>query len=109
MGDLASLIEWHYLDPPDEFEGRRNHTIFSSEFNPDYFTNNRNAFIDHPEFVWSIYVYQQNDSTLTIDGGQILSDGSSILEVDFGDVEVGEAIDATFVITLNKSGLDGTY
>ena len=109
MGDLASLIEWHYLDPPDEFERRRNHTIFSSEFNPDYFTNNRNAFIDHPEFVWSIYVDQQNDSTLTIDGGQILSDGSSILEVDFGDVEVGEAIDATFVITLNKSGLDGTY
>ena len=33
MGDLASLVAWNYLDPPDEFERRRNHTIYSQAYN----------------------------------------------------------------------------
>ena len=109
MGDLASLIQWHFIDPPDEFERRRNHTIFSSEFNPDYFTNNRNAYIDRPEFVWSIYVGQDNDSTITIEGGQEFADGGSIMDIDFGEVELGTTIDTSVAVTLNKSGADGTY
>jgi len=109
MGDLASLIEWHYLDPPDEFERRRNHTIFSSQFNPDYYTNNRNAYVDRPEFVWSIYVDQMNDSTITVAGGSSNSDGSSFLEIDYGSVIVGTTVSTSQSITLNKAGDDGTY
>ena len=109
MGDLASLIQWHYLDPPDEFERRRNHTIFSSEFNPNYFTNNRNAFIDRPEFVWSIYVDQANDSMISINGGSDNGSGSSTFVVDFGSVIVGQQIPTNQSITLNKTGDAGTY
>ena len=86
---LSSLVAWHYLDPPDEFERRRNHTIYSQAYNPSYYTNNRNAFVDRPEFVWSIYVDQQNDSSLTISGGTMAGDGTSTLDLDFGPVIVG--------------------
>ena len=109
MGDLASLIEWHYSDPPDEFEKRRNHTIFSQQLNPDYYTNNRNAYVDRPEFVWSIYVDQMNDSTITVAGGSSSANGSSALQLDFGSAIVGTNLNTTQSITLNKSGNDGTY
>jgi endonuclease I len=109
MGDLESLIEWHYLDPPDEFERRRNHTIFSQQFNPQYYTNNRNAYVDKPEFVWSIYVDQMNDSTITIAGGTNNANGSSSLQIDFGSAIVGANISASQSVILNKAGNDGTY
>lgn len=51
-GRLSTLLEWHRADPVDSFEIRRNNIIFS-------FQNNRNPFIDHPEFadkIWSVTV-----------------------------------------------------
>ena len=91
MGGLSALIAWHYLQPPDEFERRRNHTIYSSAYNPQYFTNNRNAYVDRPEFVWSVYVNQTNDSTITIDGGSASGNGESSLDLEFGPVIVGSS------------------
>lgn len=107
MGDLDSLIAWHYLDAPDEFERRRNHAIYSATLNPSFRTNNRNAFIDHPEFVWSIYMNQTNDTTLWI-GDLEPADGASTIDIDLGNILVGESI-APMSFTLNKSGNDGTY
>lgn len=109
MGDLSSVIAWHYLDPPDEFERRRNHVIFSSASNPSYFTNNRNAYIDRPEFVWSIYMDQQNDSMIEIDGGSNIGPGMTTLAIDFGAALVGASVPATQNVTLDKFGNDGTY
>ena len=109
MGDLSSLIAWHFLDTPDEFERHRNQAIYSSGLNPSYYTNNRNAYIDHPEYVWSVYVDQQNDSQITIAGGTTDSGGSSTLNVDLGRVFVGGAVPADQFFTLNKGGDDGTY
>jgi endonuclease I len=48
-GRLSTLLEWHELDPPDEYEKRRNHLIYVK------YQNNRNPFIDHPEFVSEIW------------------------------------------------------
>jgi len=109
MGDLTSLVEWHYLDPPDEFERRRNHTIYSQQFNSQYYTNNRNAYVDRPEFVWSIYVDQMNDSTITVAGGSDNANGSSVFLLDFGSAIVGTNVDASQTVRLNKAGNDGTY
>jgi endonuclease I len=108
MGDLSSLIAWHYLDPPDDFERRRNQTIYSQVENPAFYTNNRNAYIDLPETAWSIYVDQQNDSRLYV-GSEPAADGSSTLEVDLGSVIVGANVPSVQSVTLHKSGFDGTY
>ncbi|RXQ94982.1 ribonuclease [Ancylomarina salipaludis] len=44
IGKLSTLIEWNKQDPVDDFEKKRNQTIFEIQ-------GNRNPFIDHPEFV----------------------------------------------------------
>lgn len=106
MGDLQSLIEWHYLDTPDDFERRRNHAVYSVTLNP-LFTRNRNAYIDHPEFVWSVYMNQMNDSTLFV-GDLEPADGASEIGLDLGNLLVGDPV-APIVTDLNKSGQDGTY
>ena len=108
MGDLSSMIAWHYLDTPDEFEQRRNHAIYSSTLNPLYYTNNRSAYVDHPEFVWSVYVDQNNDSQLYV-GSSPSSNGTSDLDVDLGSVIVGGATPSPQNVTLHKNGFDGTY
>jgi len=48
-GKLTVLRQWHTQDPPDSFERRRNEVIYSQ------FQRNRNPFIDHPEWVASIW------------------------------------------------------
>lgn len=106
MGDLDSLVAWHYIDIPDEFERRRNHAIFSPSLNP-LRTNNRNAYVDHPEFVWSVYVDQMNDSTLYF-GDLEPADGESTIDVDLGNLLVGESL-SSIDLDLRKSGDDGTY
>lgn len=109
MGDLASLIAWHYLDVPDDFERRRNHAVYSSSLNPSYYTNNRNAYVDRPEFVWSVFVDQQNDSRIGLSGTTVGSNGASTLDVDLGSVYVGGTAPSNQNVTLNKTGNDGTY
>ncbi|MDY0318054.1 MAG: endonuclease [Candidatus Izemoplasmatales bacterium] len=43
MGILSVLLEWNEIDPVDDFERNRNEVIYS-------YQNNRNPFIDYPEF-----------------------------------------------------------
>ncbi|GIE92335.1 extracellular ribonuclease [Actinoplanes regularis] len=49
IGRLSALLEWNAEDPPDHFERNRNEVIFSR------YQHNRNPFIDHPEWVDSIF------------------------------------------------------
>lgn len=49
IGRLSVLKQWSQEDPPDTFERRRNDVIF------DQYQHNRNPFIDHPEWVESIW------------------------------------------------------
>jgi endonuclease I len=49
IGRLSVLKQWNTQDPPDAFEKRRNEQIYST------FQHNRNPFIDHPEWVASIF------------------------------------------------------
>ena len=45
---LNMLIDWHNLDPVSQKELTRNDSIYSIQ-------NNRNPFVDHPEFVDSVW------------------------------------------------------
>ena len=48
-GRLSVLKQWSTQDPPDAFEMRRNDVIYNT------YQHNRNPFIDHPEWVESIW------------------------------------------------------
>ncbi|MCK5537279.1 MAG: endonuclease [Bacteroidales bacterium] len=45
---LSDLLLWHLEDPVDDFERNRNEVVYG-------YQNNRNPFIDHPEYVNSIW------------------------------------------------------
>ena len=47
-GKLGTLLDWHEQDPPDAFEINRNNVVYS-------YQQNRNPFIDHPDFVYDIW------------------------------------------------------
>ncbi|MEU4689147.1 endonuclease [Actinoplanes sp. NPDC023714] len=49
LGKLSTLLTWNSQDPPDAAERNRNQVIYSS------YQHNRNPFIDHPEWVNSIF------------------------------------------------------
>lgn len=103
MGDLNRLIEWHYAAVPDTFERNRNQVIY------DTYQHNRNPFIDRPEYVWSIFKNQTNDSQVSIAGATVNSNGSSSRIVDLGRIFVNGVVPAPQALTLNKAGANGTY
>lgn len=47
-GKLSTLLEWHLQDLPDDFELNRNEVIYG-------YQENRNPFIDQPEFATAIW------------------------------------------------------
>ena len=49
MGLKSVLVAWSLADPPDDAERLRNDVIYS-------FQQNRNPFIDHPEWVECLFV-----------------------------------------------------
>ena len=67
LGILSDLLAWHHADPVDEFEIHRNNLLYTN------YTNNRNPFVDFPEWVDYIWgtatyndrIYQSYSSTPT--------------------------------------------
>ncbi|MDO9628296.1 MAG: endonuclease, partial [Acholeplasmataceae bacterium] len=63
MGKLDVLLKWHLQDPVDDFERNRNDVIYGIQ-------NNRNPFIDYPEFVEKIWgpitLTASNNETFTM-------------------------------------------
>jgi len=62
FGKLSTLLKWHNDDPVDDIDRHRNEIVFS-------YQNNRNPFIDHPEYVASIW------------GGEVINSTSDILSL----------------------------
>lgn len=48
-GKLSELLDWNQQDPPDDFEKNRNDVIYYQ------YQENRNPFIDHPDYVNAIW------------------------------------------------------
>lgn len=72
IGDLATLLDWHRNDPPDDYEMNRNNLVYNWQYN-------RNPFIDQPElveYIWGNNVGENWDQTLSIE--EIVSDDLTI-------------------------------
>ncbi len=59
FGLLSKLLEWHELDPVDDFERYRNDIIYK-------YQGNRNPFIDHEEYVAIIFGVEQTNEFIVI-------------------------------------------
>lgn len=103
MGKLSYLLQWHFAYPVDERERRRNQTVFAQSLNFYYYQNNRNPFVDHPEWVWAIWGTQPNNSTLYV-GASPAANGASAQNIAFGPVITGAPAFGTQIVALNKSG-----
>jgi hypothetical protein len=72
FGDLATLLDWHRNDPPDDYEMNRNNVVYTWQFN-------RNPFIDQPdliEYIWGNMV------------GQIWSQPLDLIESEFNEIKI---------------------
>ena len=72
MGILSDLLEWHKLDPVDEYEIHRNNLIYNN------YQHNRNPFIDFPE--WVDYIWGDEKGNKAINPA---SDKIGELDTDF--------------------------
>lgn len=63
LGDLATLLDWHRNDPPDDYEMNRNNVVYEWQ-------KNRNPFIDYPElveYIWGNEVGSTWENPLSVD------------------------------------------
>lgn len=49
IGKLSTLLKWHFMEPPTEWEIRRNNEVATR------WHHNRNPFVDHPEYASRIF------------------------------------------------------
>lgn len=101
MSIIQDLLEWNRIDPPDEWEKHRNNILFNS------FTNNRNPFIDFPEwaeFIWGKSVdgsYNATSTGVANPASDVISDfsttpsGSVTISKTTASVAVGETVALT--------------
>jgi endonuclease I len=104
IGDLQALLKWHYADGIDNFERRRNDVIQDLQ-------NNRNPFVDHPEYVWTIFgkdaagVQINNSSQISVAAPD--SAGTSTANINLGRIMMNGSF-GTSNVTFNKTGTTPT-
>lgn len=79
MAMFSTLLRWHIFDPVDDFERNRNNVIFS-------YQNNRNPFIDHPEFaekIWGTITLTSSSSSTLLQRATTVIICSRVYSIDF--------------------------
>ena len=74
-GLYSTLYQWHLEDSVDTWEINRNDTIYA-------YQNNRNPFIDHPEYVYEIWGSSDTDPPTVND---IFATTSTTIEINFSE------------------------
>ncbi len=104
-GKLSTLLAWHASDPPDAWEALRNNRIKNLQ-------GNRNPFIDHPEYVSSIWggavpatTVQFNPTSAQVNE----ADGSVILTVEIANPSATTATTAQITLTSGSAADVGNY
>ena len=79
LGLLSMLLKWSIEDPVDEREIVRNNNVYAVQ-------NNRNPFIDHPEYVYYIYKTQYESMNIEYDANNynyyMVSNKEAIGQID---------------------------
>ncbi|MCR5564281.1 MAG: endonuclease [Gammaproteobacteria bacterium] len=79
LGLLSELLRWSIEDPVDEREITRNNNIYAIQ-------NNRNPFIDHPEYVYYIYKTEYESMNIEYNANNynyyMLADKDAIATID---------------------------
>lgn len=88
LGVLKDLLEWNKLDPVDEYELHRNNLLFRN------YTNNRNPFIDFPEWADIIWGGQSGVANPQSDSlnGKTTTNVNTISIFTVADVNYGTAV-----------------
>jgi hypothetical protein len=103
FGKLSTLIQWHLQDPVDAFEQNRNEVTYG-------YQGNRNPFIDHPQWVESIFSPQLSSNTRIDFAGNSLSveenSGSVMLELSIINADPLEATTCEVSLTGGTGSTD---
>ena len=71
LGFVSDLLEWNRLDPVDEYERHRNNLLFNN------YTNNRNPFIDFPQ--WADMIWGDSESSADPENDSINNGQSEVV------------------------------
>ena len=101
MGILTTLLLWHAMDPPDDWEKTRNELIYSK------YQHNRNPFVDRPEWVEEIWGTDTDGDGITatheIIAGSDPNNPTSILQAAIS----GNQVTCDLLVTGSVWGLYG--
>ena len=102
IGKLSDLLNWNQQDPPDDFEINRNNVIYG-------YQNNRNPFIDHPEYVNAIWnPVSIQESTMSENPVRIFPiPADNFVRIQF-DYSVSSTLSLTITDLLGKTVLSET-
>ncbi|MEM8756913.1 MAG: endonuclease [Planctomycetota bacterium] len=95
IGSQSQFIDWHFEQMPDDDDRRRNDRAFDAQ-------QNRNPFVDRPEWVWAIFGEGPSDAQLAIAGAGVTG-GASAASIDLGAL-IADGAPITTGIALDKTG-----
>jgi endonuclease I len=110
LGKLSTLLAWHIADPVDDWERRRNDRVYG-------FQNNRNPFIDHPEYVsyiWggetpSVLPAPQANAATDVDSTSFTANWTSVSNADAYKLYIApNEFFTTFVSGYGPKTINGT-
>lgn len=93
-GILSDLLKWHIEDPVSDFERHRNNLCYT------IVQNNRNPYIDYPE--WALVAFGDADYGINLDSDigvdkEGISISINIEQLEIDDILLGENIKITYI------------
>ncbi len=96
-GKLTTLLAWNTLDPVDDWERNRNDIIYYN------YQNNRNPFIDHPEYVNAIWGGVEDEPSNHVASFGVSDSSTTTVTLTWDDND-GSVPAENYLLKINTSG-----
>ncbi len=96
LGKLSTLLKWAAEDPVDEREISRNNAVYSIQ-------NNRNPFIDHPEYAY--YIFKEKCDSLSLSYDDFYDNNTYVASNSEAIEYMNSLVDSIGEVTLEKESL----